>query len=791
MLKNYFKTALRSLWKQKGFSSINLIGLALGMACSLLILLWVQDERSVDAFHKHSDQLYYVYEKNYMGGKLQTWYWTQGPLAEELKKEIPEVKAATPMSWSNVNSFAVGTKILKEDGFAAGADYFSMFSYPLLEGSAADALNSPDGLAISRKMAVAFFGSPSAAIGKAIRYENKKDFKVKAVFEDLSPQVSVKANYIMSWLGYQEDDNGWVKDWGAVDPRTVVLLRPGANAAAVEAKIRNIPNKFQTEVKGMRIELGMQHFSDYYLRSEFRDGVPTEGRIQYVRLFSLVALFILVIACINFMNLTTARSVKRAKEIGVRKVMGAVRGLLIRQFIGEAILMAVLSAILALILVSFMLPAFNQLTGKEIVLPLAQPGFWLSLFAITLTTGLLSGSYPAFYLSGFNPIRVLKAASPSGSRGDAVFRKGLVVFQFVLSVVLILSTLLITRQVQYMRNAHLGYDRENLLYIPINGDLGKNLDVLRAEAAQLPGVARISLLSGEPTVMNNGSMSIGWDGKDPNEHDRFIHESIGHEYLETMKIGLVAGRELDPAVYPTDSSGVMVNQTAVALMGYKDPIGKPVYDGSRKLNIVGVVKDFHFQSLHEKILPLTLEPGRNSWFRSILIRTKPGQTAQALAGLEGLCKKLNPAFPFDYKFSDAEYENLYKSEAVTGRLSVIFAVLAIFISCLGLLGLSMFTAQQRVREIGIRKVLGASAGSLFGLLSKNFLVLVGIAFLIGAPLGYWAMHVWLSGFAYQTDIPWWMFAAAGAAALAVALLTVCWQTIRAARANPVRSLRSQ
>jgi hypothetical protein len=438
-----------------------------------------------------------------------------------------------------------------------------------------------------------------------------------------------------------------------------------------------------------------------------------------------------------------------------------------------------------------MLPAFNQLTGKEIVLPFADPAFWMSMAAITLTTGLLSGSYPAFYLSGFNPIRVLKAALPSGSRGDAVFRQGLVVFQFVLSVVLILSTLLITRQVQYMRNARLGYDRENLLYIPINGDLGKNLEVFRTEAAQLPGVARISLLSSEPTVMNDGILALGWDGKDPNEHDRFIKEAIGPGYLETMKIGLVTGRELDPVAYPTDSMGVMVNQTAVALMGYKDPIGKPIYDGNIRLHIVGVVKDFHFQSLHEKILPLALWPGRNAWFRSILVRTEPGKTAQALAGLEGLCKRLNPAFPFDYKFSDAEYENLYKSEAVTGRLSVIFAVLAIFISCLGLLGLSMFTAQQRVREIGIRKVLGASAGSLFSLLSKNFLGLVGLAFLIGAPLGWWAMHLWLSGFAYQTDIPWWVFAVAGAAALAVALVTVCWQTIRAARANPINALRPE
>ena len=791
MIKNYFLVAWRNLIRNRAFSAINILGLALGLACSLSILLWVQDERSVDAFHRNGDRLYYVYERNYMGGKLQTWYWTQGPLAEELKKEIPEVEAATPMSWSNVNTFANGNKLLKEDGFAAGADYFTMFSYLLLEGNAKDALSSPDGLAISRKMAVAFFGSPSAAIGKAIRYENKKDFIVKAVFEDLPPQVSVRANYIMSWSGYLEDGNGWAKDWGAVDPRTCILLRPGADAAAVETKMRHIPSKFDTEVKDIRIELALQRFSDYYLHSEFRDGVPTNGRIEYVRLFSLVAIFILAIACINFMNLTTARSLQRAKEIGVRKVMGAARGLLIRQFIGEAILMAVLSVLLALLIVQITLPAFNQLTGKEISLPFGRPDFWLRLSGITLLTGLLSGSYPAFYLSGFNPVRVLKAALPSGSRGDALFRQGLVVFQFVLSVVLIFSTILISRQIRYMKGARLGYDRENLLYIPINGDLGGKLDVFRAEAAHLPGVQNISTLSSEPTVMNDGILSLSWDGKDPNEHDRFINEAIGAGYLQTMKIGLVAGRDFDLAAYPTDSSGVIVNETAVALMHEKDPIGKLMYNGKYKMHIVGVVKDFHFQSLHDKIMPLVLQPGRNAWFRTILARTQPGRTAQALSGLEGLCRQLNPAFPFDYKFSDVEYAGLYKSEGTTGQLSVIFAVLAIFISCLGLLGLSLFTAEQRVREIGIRKVLGANVGSLFSLLSKNLLGLVGLACLIGAPLGWWAMHEWLAGFAYRTDIPWWSFVMAGVAVLVVTLLTVCWQTIRVARTNPVKSLRSQ
>jgi len=790
MLKNYIKTAIRNLRSQPGFAVINLAGLALGMACSLLILLWVQDEKGVDAFHRNRDRLYYVYERNYMGGKLQTWYWTQGPLAEELKKEIPEVEAATPMSWSNTNNFAVDRKVLKEDGFAAGADYFTMFSYPLVEGNAKDALGTPDALAISRKMAVAFFGSPAAAMGKAIRYENRKNFNVKEVFEELTSAVSSPANYIMSWSGYLED-NGWAKDWGAVDPRTCILLKPGANVAVVEKKITHFTDRFNTEVKDIRIELGLQRFSDYYLRNEFRDGVPTDGRIAYVRLFSLVALFILVIACINFMNLTTARSMRRAREIGVRKVMGAIRSRLIRQFLVEAVLMAVLAAGIAMALAGGLLPVFNTLTGKSIIMPFDRPDLWISIAGITLLTGVVSGSYPAFYLSGFNPIRVLKSTMPSGTQRDAVFRQGLVVFQFVLSIVLILSTILISRQIDFMKNARLGYDRQNLLYIPIEGELTRKSDVFRAEAAGLPGVKDISMLSSSPTVMNDGILSLSWDGKDPNEHDRFIHEAVGPGFLQTMKIGLIAGRDFDLAAYPTDSSGVIVNETAVALMGYKDPIGKPIYSGKFRAHIIGVVHDFHFQSLHDKIMPLVLEPGRNDRYSHILVRTQAGQTQTAIGALQQLCKRLNPAFPFTYQFSDLEYGRLYRSEEVTARLSVVFAALAIVISCLGLLGLSLFTAEQRVREIGIRKVLGASVGSLFGLLSKNFMALVGLAFFIGAPLGWWAMHRWLADFAYRTDIPWWVFAVTGSAVALMALFTVCWQTLRAATANPVKSLRSE
>ena len=444
MLKNYFKIAFRNLWKNKIFSVINIAGLGLGMACSLLILLWVRDERSIDAFHKNGKSIYYIYERNTLGGKIESWYWTQGPLGEELKKEIPEIKAATPFSWPTTSTFSVGEKILKQDGYAAGSDFFTMFSYPLLEGQAVDALNSPNSISISRKMANDFFGSPAAAIGKSIRFENKKDFMVKAVFEDLTSLVSNRFNYIISWSAYLED-NGWAKDFESVDPRTCIQLRPDANAGVVEKKIRFILDKFNTELKGSnRIELGLQPFDQYYLHSEFKNGYPSGGRIEYVQLFSLVAIFILLIACINFMNLTTARSVKRAKEIGVRKVMGALRVLLIQQFIGEAVLMTILSMILALSLTTLALPAFNQLTAKEISIPFGQPGFWFLIFGLTLITGIFSGSYPAFFLSAFNPIQVLKGTVNSGLRA-VWFRKGLVVFQFVLSIVLIISTILISR----------------------------------------------------------------------------------------------------------------------------------------------------------------------------------------------------------------------------------------------------------------------------------------------------------------------------------------------------------
>jgi putative ABC transport system permease protein len=789
MIRNFVLVAVRNLRKNKGFSFINITGLALGLTCSLLIFLWVQDERGVDAFHKNGKNLYYIYERNKLGGKIESWYWTQGPLAEELKKEVPEIKAATAFSWPSVNTFSVGDKVLKQDGYSAGADFFTMFSYPLLEGHATDALNSPTSISISRKMANDFFGSPSAAIGKTIRFENRKDFTVKAVFEDLPSRTSITCNYVISWTGYLED-NAWAKEWAGVDPRTVIQLRPDANPIEVEKRIQFFMDKFDTELKGSnRIELGLQRFDQAYLHSEFKNGYPVEGRIQYVQLFSLVAIFILMIACINFMNLTTARSVKRAREIGVRKVMGALRGMLIRQFIVEAVFLAIIAMIGALVLTAIVLPGFNMLTGKEITIPLQSPRFWISISGLTLITGIFSGSYPAFFLSAFNPIEVLKGTLKSGLNA-VLFRKGLVVFQFVLSIVLIISTILISRQIHFVQTTNTGYNRENLLYIPIEGSLSDKLEIFKTEALKINGVLNITELTEAPTEMNNGTLSMGWQGKDPNEHVRFIHDEIGPDFMKTMKLQMISGRSF-PSEGIRDSTGVIINETAAALMGYKDPVGKAAFNGNYRLQIIGVVKDFHFRSLHDPIEPLILFMGRNQDYSTIIIRTEGGKTKTALAGLEKLCKLLNPAFPFTYKFSDDEYAKLYRSDEVIGKLSVLFAGLAIIISCLGLLGLSIFTAAQRVKEIGVRKVLGASVGSLLVLLSKEFLLLVLLAFAIAVPLGWWAMDHWLRNFAYRDSVPWWVFGIAGVLALFIALATICFQALHSARANPVKSLRAE
>ena len=790
MIKNYLKVAFRNLVRNKAHTFINMAGLSVGLACSLLILLWVQNERDMDAFHKNSKQLYQVYERQYYDKKVNAQYYTPGVLAAEMKRVIPEVKYAVNAVFYEQHTFKAGEKVLKIKGGSADADFFKMFSFPLIQGNTQTALSNPLGIAISQKMAVDFFGSPQQSVGKTIRLDNRKDFVVTSVFENVGTNSSVKFDYLINWFSFLED-NQWAKEWGNNTPYTYVQLRADANPDLVDKKITHLlENLDKGEKKGtFTQELGLQQFDEVYLHGNFTNGKVDGGRIGYVHLFSIVALFIMLIACINFMNLTTARSVKRAKEIGVRKVVGALRSVLIKQFISESILLTSIAVIVALFLLAALLPVFNQITQKQIELPFNQLTFWLKLLLITLVTGVISGSYPALFLSSFNPVKVLKGTLKLDS-GTTLFRKGLVVFQFVLSIVLIIGTVIVSRQVNYIQAMNLGFDRDNLVYVSLDGDLGKNYDVFKNEALKMPGIKSISLSSNAPTAISNSTVNVEWDGKDPNTNVSFSDAAVGYDFISTMKLKMVAGRDFSKD-FSTDSAGYVVNEEAVRRLGYADPIGKPLTIWSAKGKIIGVVKDFHFSSLHDKIKPLILYYGEKAGSGIALVRTQPGKTKEALVSLEKLYKQLNPNFQFSYTFSDDEYNKLYNSEQIVSKLSDAFAFLAIFISCLGLLGLAMFTAEQRVKEIGIRKVLGASVTSLFALLSAEFLWLVVIALLIAIPVASYAMDYWLRSFAYHTPVQWWIFVLSGVLIILIALATISFQAIKAALINPIKSLRSE
>ena len=789
MFKNYLKTALRNLWKNKVFSLINILGLALGLACSLLIILWVKNEYNMDAFHKNGSQLYSVYEKQFRDGGISAFYGGPGIMADEMKRVLPEVQYAANYAWNELSTFEANNKIIKKSGNHAGQDFFEMFSYPLLAGNAKTALEGPYDIAVSQEMAEEFFGSPAKAIGKTIRYQNKEDLKITAVFDN-QQLSSEHFDYIINWQHFLKG-NSWATDWTNNGPKCFVMLRKGTGAKAFQSKISRFLDAYNKEqTSHSYVRLGIERYGDVYLHSNFdKQGNVSGGRIQYVKLFSIVAIFILLIACINFMNLTTARSIKRAKEIGVRKVIGAMRFALIKQFIGEALLIVSIAVIISILLVTLVLPQFSHLTRRPIHIPFGDATFWLTMSGLLLLTGLISGSYPALYLSSFRPVKVLKGL-PKFSGAALWFRKGLVVFQFVLSIILIIGTIVVSKQVDYIQTTNIGYDRENLLYIPLEGDLTSKYALFKNEVINMPGVKDVSRITQEPTQITNGTGGVQWEGKDPNADINFSYGAVGYDLTKTMHLQLAQGRDFSKD-FATDSVGYLVNESALKIIGYKDPVGKPLTFWGKKGKIIGVLKDFHINSLQEPINPLVLSLGEDATFGSVLVRTEAGKTKEALASLEKICKDLNPKFPFTYKFSDEEYANLYKSEQVVNRLANYFAILAIFISCLGLLGLVMFTSEQRTKEFGIRKVLGASPFALFNLLSKEFLLLVAIALLIASPLAWLAMNSWLKDYAYRIDISWWMFLIAGVLTIVIALITVSFQAIKAAIANPVKSLRTE
>jgi ABC-type antimicrobial peptide transport system permease subunit len=789
MYKNYLRTGWRNLVKNKVFSFINISGLSLGLACSVLIALWVQDEYNMDAFHENSDRIFTVTSREYAGREITYGgYDTPGLLGEELKKVLPEVEFASNYGWIEYNTFAVGEKNMKIPGNFAGPDFFKIFSYPLLLGTKETALKTPESIAISRKIATNLFGSPELAMGKSVRFENYKDLKVTAVFEDLGDDVSEKFEYMINWDFFVER-NEWVKVWHNSGPTTFVKLREHVKPETLQPKIQHFIKKYDNEYSHMdRLELGLQPFSEKYLHSNFKSGYVSGGRIEYVRLFQWVAIFILLIACINFMNLSTARSLKRAKEIGVRKVNGALRTALISQFMLEAFLFTIIAILFSMALLTALLPQFNLLTEKNISSPLQDGKFWIGIASLSLITGIISGSYPAFLLSSFKPMAVLKNNLKINS-SSVFFRKGLVVAQFALSLIFIVSMIVISKQVDFIRNTNLGYQKNNLIYVPVTGNLGANFSVFKNEALQQPGIVAVSQISQRPVQIENTTGSVEWEGKAPDTRVNFTQVAVGYDFIKTMQATLLYGRDFSE--HFADSANYIINETALKILGYKDPIGMPLTFWDVKGTIIGVVKDFHFNSLHVPISPLVIRLNKGMGWGTALIRTEPPKTPVALVGLESVHKKLNPEFPFSHQFADEEYGSLYKSEQVVKKLSGYFAFLAIFISCLGLLGLIIFTSEQRTKEVGIRKVLGANVSQIVTLLSKDFMKLVIVAIIVSTPLAYYVMNEWLQGFEYHIGIEWWMFALAAAGAILIAILTISFQAIKTARENPVKSLRTE
>ena len=789
MLRNYLKIALRNLVRNKTFSAINILGLALGMASSLLILLWVRDEWSIGNQYEHAHRLYRIMENEIADGRIVTDEDTPGILADELKKQFPEIVYAAGISSEGNNVLSSGTNVLRQTGCFVGADWFQLYSIPILAGNAKTALTAPNNLAISRKTAEAFFGDPQLALGKSLRFDNYIDLQVTAVFENLPYNSTDKYDCLLNWNFYLKREP-WLNVWENGGPGTRFQLRPDADPARVNAKLKSFLKGRNKDINAtFNIELFLQPETEAYLYSNFKNGHRDGGRIEYVRLFVLVAAFLLLIAGINFMNLATARSVRRAREVGVRKAVGAERLSLIGQFMGEAFLLTSLALSVAIVLVEVALPLFNQLTDKQLVLPFTQWDFWLFLFSLFIVTGVLSGSYPALFLSSLKPVRVLKGTLGI-SAGAQSFRRGLVIFQFVLSILMIVGTVVVYRQLQYIQTKNLGYDRENLINIPGEGAIALSYPAFKQELLRQPGIQSVTRMQTSPLRNGNTTDGVKWVGKDPTLAIQFNNTVVGYDFVKTMKLRLVGGRDFSPR-FGTDSTNYLINEATAKRLPYKDPVGQPLTFGTHPGKIIGVLKDFHFNSLHVPIRPIVIRLGETWGYGTILVKTQPGQTRQALASLKAVCQKVNPQFPFTYSFVDADFGKLYRSETVVRTLATLFAGLAMFIASLGLFGLAAFTAEQRTKEIGVRKVLGASVANVVALLSKDFLKLVVMAILIAVPVGWYAMNRWLQDFAYRIDLAWWMFALAGALAIAIALLTVSFQSIKAALVNPVKSLRSE
>ena len=783
----HLKTTWRNLWKNKFYSSINIIGLAIGLAVGILIMLWVQDELSYDRFHKNHASLYKVMENQKYGtGEVYTFSSTPTPLAKSLKNEFPEITYSTRVSWVRQHLFNYGEKHIEEFGIYVDPDFIQMFSFPLKKGDAKKVLTEPNTILISETLADKYFGSENP-LGKGIRIDEERQYKVTGVFKDLPSNSTLKFGFLMPVGDYVKLYMNNEERWDNNNIQTYVQLSKESNPALLTSKISAVPGKKHADQ--VNVKLFLHPAADWYLRSNFKDGKNIGGRISYVQLFIIVAIFILLIACINFTNLVTAQASKRSKEVGVRKVIGGDKASLIKQFLVESLLLTFFAAMLALAIILLIIPSVNQLLDRKLHIDFLNPAYLLVFFGIIIITGLIAGTYPALILSSFQPIKVLKGITAGVKGKNSLLRKSLVVIQFVISVVMIIGTIIIYQQIKYFQNKNLGYKKENLVYFASSGIPEQHYETFKNELATIQGVKGVTRCSINFTGSNNSTSDVKWNGKLDEKEVLFSLINTDHDMLNTFGIDLKEGRNFSKD-FGADTSNYIINEEAVRRMNLKQPvIGQQLELWERKGTIIGVARDFHISSIHGPIEPVILQA--RDWTWTYYLRIDGQNTASILKNIESVYKKRIPERPFSVRFMDQEYESMYKSEMQIGELAKWFSVLAIFISCLGLFGLVSLAAIQRTKEIGIRKVLGASVTNILGLLSRDFLQLVIIASLIAFPLAWWLMNNWLKDFTYHINIQWWVFVLSGFTVLTIALITVCFQAIKAGMSNPVKSLRAE
>jgi putative ABC transport system permease protein len=783
MLKNYLKIVLRNIKRHKGYSFINITGLAIGMACCLFITIWVLDELSYDKFHENVASLYRVEENQDYSGRRFHVNVTPYPLAPALKDEIPEIIDATRYVWAGGLLFRYRDKAFFEDDIrAVDPSFFQMFNFPLLKGDEKMALNSPYSLVLSEDIAEKYFGKEDP-LGQTISINNQYDFTVTGIMKNI-PHNSYLQFDILIPYEFLKKTGKTDEKFGHNSIQTFVQLQESIPVQQVNEKILGF---IRTKLPESRTNLVLVPYARIHLHSYFGWGRDA-GAVQYVYIFSLIALFVLLIACINFMNLSTARSANRAKEVGLRKVVGAMRRHIIQQFYGESVIFAFIALILAVVIVTLLLPAFSSLAAKELSWDVSGIGsVLLGLLAITLFTGLVAGSYPALFLSAFQPVKVIRGSLKSGA-GSSRFRKVLVVVQFSISILLIIGTTMVYKQLNFMKNKRLGWDKEHLVYIYLRGDIKKSYEALKTELVKDPRILGVTGAYQLPSYNSANAGGADWDGKDPELQPLIGINEVDFDFIKTLKIEMAEGRSFSREFSSDLSKSFIVNEEVAKMMGKESVVGERFSFAGEDGSIIGVMKNFHYQPLRNKIEPLAIHLSPDD-INYMLIRVPPMSISSSLKYIENTWNRVIPDYPLEYRFMDEAFDRMYRTEDQMGNLLKYFAILAVFIACLGLFGLASFTAEQRTKEIGVRKVLGATVPQVTLLLCKEFLLLVLLANVISWPVAYLVMKNWLQNYAYQTGLGLYIFAAAMAAALIVAIISVGFQAIKAAISNPVDSLR--